>query len=348
MSSTTIYKIIRTFRRSLRNDKKGVALVVTAFVLIGIVLAALALVRVTYVPSKAKSLEVNHYREVMNQLMEVKSLIDVLMSSRSSSVTFYWPVKLGYTQNLILGMDIVQASLGYDDRGLSYAISYGYLFNDSGVWVFSRVYDSPRVSGGILYKGLYQYYGTIELYYSGGVLYLNHNNRYYTVLALPIRFDASVTQDGTRVIGLYAQMPAIFPGSGMHTSVSGMGSATLKITCREVQPPYSPPKVGEPSIVIIKIESWEDRYLDYAKAFLVELENILLQMNYTKVKTNATTLEDAINEFGVNITGNTFERYMILFDEETKTYYIIIGGIDYLRFQYGDFTVNVQIAPSTT
>ncbi len=341
-------KIMRPLRRNLRKDERGVALVVTAFVLIGIVLAALALARVTYIPAKAKNLEVEHYRAVMNQLMEVKSLIDVLLSSKASSVTFYWPIKLGYAQNLLLGMDIVQASLGYDDKGLTYVISYGYIINESGTWIFNRVYDSPRISGGILYRGLYQYYGTIEVYYSGGVLYLNHDNRYYTVLAIPIRFDASVVQEGTRVIGLYAQMPIISPGSGMHTSVSGMGSATLRITCREVQPPYSPPKVGEPSVVIIKIEAKESSYLKYAKALISELEDILLQMNYTKVSVNTSNLDAAINTFGYSIGVGDFEKYTVVYNETSQEYYIIIGGIDYLRFQYGDFSVNVQIAPSTT
>ncbi|HEC96070.1 MAG TPA: hypothetical protein ENI59_00135 [Euryarchaeota archaeon] len=336
----------------LRNEK-GVALVVTAFVLIAIVVSAFAMVRVTYVPAQSKKAEMEHYREVLNQMMEVKSVMDVLTYSDSPGATFYWPIKLGYVKQMILGADIVYASLEYAS-GLRYTGKYGYLDQTTdGKYVFNPVYTSPSVSGGIMYDANYMYVGDVKIYYSGGSLYVVHGMSHYTTLTIPIRFESTkTTTDEGRIVGAYLVLTDLTPGSGQPTSVAGTGMATLKVTCNKVEPTYSPPGISQyPLAMVFEVEILEPQYGDYAKSLMDEIKKVLEQMGYHEIITNFTSsyFNDAINDFGKIVTSSEGYWYMIISpDENTPKYYLVISKIDYVRVKVAYFSVNVEIVPSFT
>jgi len=334
-------------KRFLKNER-GVAIVVTAFVLIAIVVSALAMIRVTYVPAQSKKAEMEHYREVLNQMMEVKSVMDVLTYSESPGATFYWPIKLGYVKQMILGADIVYASLDYVS-GLRYVGVYGYITQGSGRYVFVPVYTSPKVSGGIMYEANYMHLGNVKIYYSGGTLYVVHGLSHHTTLTIPIRFESTKTATSEAMtVGAYLVLTDLTPGSGLPTSVAGTGMATIKITCNDVEPTYSPPRVEEHSVMVFEIEVIETQYKQYAESLINEIKKVLEQMGYQEVNTNLTNLDDAINYFGNIVVSSGNYVYMVFWDENTSTYYLFISKIDYMGVKVAYFSMNVEIVPSFT
>ncbi len=336
------------FIKRLLKNERGVAIVVTAFVLIAIVVSALAMIRVTYVPAQSKKAEMEHYREVLNQMMEIKSVMDVLTYSESPGATFYWPIKLGYVKQMILGADIVYTSLDYTS-GLRYVGVYGYITQDSGRYIFVPVYTSPKVSGGIMYEANYMYLGNVKIYYSGGTLYVVHGLSHYTTLTIPIRFESTRTATGeTMTVGAYLVLTDLSPGSGLPTSVAGTGMATIKITCNDVEPTYSPPRVAENSVMIFEIEVIEAQYKQYAESLVNEVKKVLEQMGYQEVNANFNNWDDAINYFGSVVESTGDYVYMIFWDENTSTYYLAISKIDYMRVKIAYFSMNVEIVPSFT
>ncbi len=98
--------------RSLRTDDSGVAIVVGAVLLVGLLVASLATVNQLYVPKWEEDKEAAHMQEVMSQFAALKAVLDQQASNRTAG-TVANPISLGTQSSGFFSLPDVADSLRF-------------------------------------------------------------------------------------------------------------------------------------------------------------------------------------------------------------------------------------------
>ncbi len=292
--------------RSFLKDKSGVAVIVTAIVLIAIILTALAAVRLNYVPAECKKLETEHYYQASSSWIKVKNFVDTFAISQAASGTsIYWPIPLGYQKTVFLGTDTVFAGIQYLST-FSEKVYYGKIVKGSIVWQM-EYYGN----GAIRYSATYMYYPNTEIYYEGDSLVLYQNGA-YTILTPPtFSIDPYTKSLVTNIVSLYA---------GKNINTAGMGTAILEFkVLYTLQQQYSIVN----GVVMYQINaSHPTVYYDYLLNYLKSLKYVQVP-SLTSFISNATL---GYSVFYLNLTSSGVTLYVSGIDSAT------IYGIS-LRFE---------------
>ncbi len=283
--------------RSLIKDNSGVAVIVTAIVLIAIILTALAAVRLNYVPAECKRLETEHYYQASSSWIKIKNFIDTFTISQAASGTsIYWPVPLGYQKTVFLGTDTVFAGIQYLS-GFSEKIYYGKIVKGSIVWQIE--YSG---TGSIRYSAEYMYYPNAQIYFEGDSLVL-YQNGVYTILTPPtFSIDPYTKSMVTNVVSVYA---------GKNVNTAGLGTAILDFkVLYTLEQQYSIVN----GVVMYQINTTHPTvYSNY-------LENYLKSLKYVQVPSLTSFISNATlgyEVFYVNLTSSGVTIYVSGIDSAT-------------------------------
>ena len=160
------YRIRRIRYRQLvhNSEDSAVSNIVTSIMMLGIFLSILAMIFTVYIPSWAKTGEVNHMESVANSFFELKSTIDKQIADDDSiGSSLSTRIQLGAEGGAIMGIGRTSGSLEFKTTGFSIIITNSNDTND--------LYG--RATGKISFKSENVYYANQYFTYEIGLLFTN-------------------------------------------------------------------------------------------------------------------------------------------------------------------------------
>jgi len=88
-------KKTKIFNRKIKNSEDGVAGVVVAILMIGLIITALGFIQGIYIPQWMEQKEAEHMEEIQNQFSQLKFAIDTLSLAEKEYSTISTPITLG-------------------------------------------------------------------------------------------------------------------------------------------------------------------------------------------------------------------------------------------------------------
>ncbi|RLF39653.1 MAG: hypothetical protein DRN00_01360 [Thermoplasmata archaeon] len=215
-----------------RVDKAVVGIVV-AVLLLGLIVAVMTMINLTYVPKWLKEVEASHMREVQNQFADLKYAIDMLALVRQHTAVSV-PISLGASNVPIIGKGRTYDTLEIRERKCTVIIE-----NSSGnKWTYKV--------GKVRFLSRNSYFINQEFVYECGAFILNQSVN-STILGKPI-FTAGY--DGLSFTIINITTP------GVH-SLSGHGTYSLWVEFKNSQGVFTIENVTYITVISDYPNAWE-------------------------------------------------------------------------------------------
>lgn len=262
--------------KKINQDNYGVAGIVVAVLLTGVIISSFAIIQTQHVPKWMEKKESEHMDEVAKQFTELKSNIDTLCITQHKSIPFSTSITLGSDE-----IPVFSSSRAYGTLEV--------LPNDCKMYITNATRNETYFLGTIKFESKNAYYINQYYFCEGGAVILSQETG-NVMLARP-----PVIVDGDDIVFNMVKLSQL---SGK-TSASGYGTYPIQIELKNIDSDFFE-DVNSIVIVTKNPNSWYLFFNDLAKYMPVGGIDVSVHEDRVKVNFNAAEKMDLdLKEFDI-------------------------------------------------
>ncbi|WP_292484816.1 hypothetical protein [Methanohalobium sp.] len=270
--------------KSLTNSDTAISTVVSAVLILGLIVTVATIINVSYIPEWKTDTEYSHMTDVLNDMLDLKSSIDLLSTVDSQNTTMSVPVKMGGGEIPIVAPGKSSGTLAVNDYNYYLTVKAN---NSSG-----EVYNSSNYLGSISYRSNNNYYVDKVFGYENGALIVAQDNRSI------MKLSPQITLQNKGNISLVINAVSI---KGDTNTISSNNIEEVQLTSKSSfsHTLYQDSNLKQVSVIVSSAYpgAWEQYFNTTAKS-----EGLTYNIDYKLKNTNRNTVNFTVLKDPIDLT----------------------------------------------